>query len=350
MPYIHPLTILLKFNSYFKSPGIILLLILQASYSFANPLEEYESYNIVKKLFSKPESEINLLVTQLTIEKIIDPSINISAVTKTINQLATQIDSLLTEDMSPVDVISLINTILYSNGSWNNFKPYQYDFDDPMGTKISNKLISNYIYTRKGNCVSMPFLYLILADKLGLDATISVVPLHYFVKIKGNIVGGYYNVEATYNGQISLDSSYITNFHIKPISIKNAIYLQPLSKREIVAVMAITLSEHYAKQEQWEQSMAIASLALKHYPNYVYAMAKLSNGYYRLLDIMISETKDGSTSNEKRHMNHLSYANIYWLGKATQLGLQMPSAQQNAEYLEEIEANKPHPSTQSRGK
>ena len=340
----------IKPSSYFKSLGIILLLTLQVSYSFADSLEENEPYEVVKKLLSKPESEINLLATRLTIEKIIDPSINISAVTKTIKQLAAQIDPLLKEDMSPLNVISLINIILYSSGSWNDFKPYQYDFDNPMGTKISNKLISNYIYTRKGNCVSMPFLYLILADKLGLDATISVAPFHYFVKIKGNIIGGYYNIEATYKGQISLESSYITKFHIKPIAIENGIYLQPLSKREIIAVMAIVLSEHYAKQEQWKQSMAIASLVLKNYPNCVYAMAKLGNGYYKLLDIMISETKDGSTSNEKRHMNHLSYANIFWLDKAMQLGLQIPSTQQTDEYLEEIEASKPRPLTQSRGK
>ena len=46
---------------------------------------------------------------------------------------------------------------LYEPGPWNDQRPYQYDFADPTGTKVENKLLANYLRTRKGNCVSMPF-------------------------------------------------------------------------------------------------------------------------------------------------------------------------------------------------
>ena len=57
---------------------------------------------------------------------------------------------------------------LYHPGEWNDNKPFQYDLDDPLGTKKpNNKLISNYLKTRKGNCVSMPILVQSLGERLG---------------------------------------------------------------------------------------------------------------------------------------------------------------------------------------
>ena len=49
---------------------------------------------------------------------------------------------------------------IYEPGEWNNFQPYQYDMDDPLGTKLSNKLLSHYLAAKKGNCVTMPFLFI----------------------------------------------------------------------------------------------------------------------------------------------------------------------------------------------
>jgi hypothetical protein len=60
-----------------------------------------------------------------------------------------------------------IKKYLYEACSWNDFKPYQYDFGDPISTKISNKLLPTYLKTRKGNYVNMPLLFVILGQKLG---------------------------------------------------------------------------------------------------------------------------------------------------------------------------------------
>ena len=44
--------------------------------------------------------------------------------------------------------------------------------------------MSHYLATRKGNCVSMPVLFVILGQKLGLPITLAIAPNHVFAKYK----------------------------------------------------------------------------------------------------------------------------------------------------------------------
>ncbi len=315
---------------------ILILLLLQPLQLHANSQASSNAYEALEKILNQPDPEIDLLSTLLTIEKIVDPTVNTSATKAEIDRLVENIASQLQGNESPINIVSLISEPLYEYGPENNSKPYQYDFDDPLGTKISNKLVSNYIRTHKGNCVSMPMLYFMVADKLGIDCTLSTAPLHLFVMVKEPVSNKYFNVEATHKGQIATEQFYIEKLRIKPAALQNGIYLQPLSKKEIISVMAITLSEHYAEQQQWEKSIAIAKLAVKYYPNYAYAMVKIANGYYKLLANAVAKAEKGYTTEEKQHMDYLYKNNLAYLEKAESLGWEQPSSQQNLEYFESI--------------
>ncbi len=289
-----------------KIPLVILIFsLLQPLQLHANSQASSNAYEVVENLFNQPESEIDLLSTLLTIEEIIDPTVNTSTTKAEIDKLVKNIVSQLRGNEAPDNIISFISKTLYEKSPGNSFQPFQYDFDDPLGTKISNKLISNYIRTHKGNCVSMPMLYLMVADKSGIDCTLSTAPLHLLVMVKEPVTKKYFNVEATHKGQIATEQFYIENLRIKPSALQNGIYLQPLSKKEIISIMVITLSEHYAELHQWEQSIAIAKLALKYYPNYAYAMVKISNGYYKLLSQAVAKIENGYTAEKKQIMDYL---------------------------------------------
>ncbi len=159
--------------------------------------------------------------------------------------------------------------------------------------------------------------------------------------VKDPVTNKYFNIEATHKGQITTDQFYIEKLQIKPVALRNIIYLQPLTKKEIVSIMAITLSEHYAELQQWEQSIAIAKLALKYYPNYAYGMVKIANGYYKLLSLAVVKANKGYTTKEKQYMDFLYKENIAYLEKAESLGWEQPSFQQNKEYFESIILHKP---------
>ena len=78
---------------------------------------------------------------------------------------------------------------------------------DPFGLRVENKLLSTYMRTRLGNCVSMPTLFMILAERVGLEASFVVAPLHVFVRFN-HPERGPTNVEATSGAHFARDEWY----------------------------------------------------------------------------------------------------------------------------------------------
>src|SRR3546814_13674837 len=56
------------------------------------------------------------------------------------------------------------------------------DWSSDVCSSDLNKLLPTYLASRRGNCVSMPVLHIILAEKLGLNVHLSTAPLHMFVR------------------------------------------------------------------------------------------------------------------------------------------------------------------------
>ena len=316
----------------------ITVLAWQIQIAAAAQIIENNAVKVLETLLSKSEAEIDLAVAKLTIDKLIDPSIDVNKALKDIGAMVSAFKSGVAPNLLPIDKILSLGAFLYERGDWNDFQPFQYDFADPFGQAINNKLISTYLQKKKGNCISMPILFAILADQLGLEVTLSTAPLHVFVKFKDPLTGKYFNLEATDKGQPVSDKFYREKSTITNAAIKNGVYLQPLTKKQSIAVMAILLSEHFEKQGQWQKSIDIAVLILEHYPNYAYAMIKVGNGYSKLLSQKLAEVKaKGSyTSEEKQGMDKLYKQNIQWFEKAEQLGWKMPSEQENDEYINSI--------------
>ncbi|MCL1132344.1 transglutaminase-like domain-containing protein [Shewanella sairae] len=297
-----------------------------------------ETITVVEAIFAKPSSEIDLARAKLTIDKLVDPSVDVDATLAEIDNMVNEIRHGLSSDLTGIDTLLSLSAFLYESGYWNRNQPLQYDFNDPLGQSINSKLLSNYLDTKKGNCISMPILYVIIAEKLGLDVTLSTAPLHVFVKFRDPLTGKYLSLEATDRGQLVNHEFYKSKSTIKPEAINNGLYLQPLSKKESVGVIAVLLSEYYAEHKQWQNSIDVAKVVLKHYPNYAYAMIKIGNGYSRLLSEKVAEVKakKSYTIKEKEYMDHLYQQNVYWFNKAEKLGWQMPSQHENETYLNSI--------------
>ena len=125
----------------------------------------------IQAILQQPENQIDLARAKLVIDKTINPLIDVDANLKTIAATVAKIQAMLPLNASSQAKLEALKTYLYTAGSWNGQRPYQYDFDDPLGRNISNKLLPTYMVSRKGNCVSMPFLFIILDQRLGLDVT-----------------------------------------------------------------------------------------------------------------------------------------------------------------------------------
>ena len=208
-----------------------------------NPATVFDSSNFreaqaLKAILDQSEESIDFAKAKLTIDKLVAPSIDVKANLKKIDAMAKTIQALLPVGASSKDKMLAVKKYLYESGAWNNGQSYQYDFDDPKGTKIINKLLPTYLTTKKGNCISMPLLFIVLGQRLGIDVMASTAPLHVLVKYTDSNTGQSYNLETTSGANPSRDMWYQQTMHITDQALASKIYLQKLSKRETVAVMA----------------------------------------------------------------------------------------------------------------
>lgn len=293
----------------------------------------------VKTILQQPESSMDLAVVKLTIDKMIDPSIDISANLKKIDSIVVQILAMAGRNPSSNAKLLALKRYLYEKGPWNGNEPYQYDFADPRGTKINNKLLSTYLVTRKGNCVSMPFLFVVLGQRLGLDVSASTAPEHYFVKYTDPDAGVTYNLETTSGANPTRDMWYRQEMPMTDEAIANGVYLQALTKRETAALMATILSENFAERREPEKAIAIADAVLPFYPMNIGLILGKGSAYSRLIkrDFVAKYPRPADIpAAEVPYFRFLSEQNRLWFAKAESLGWQQPSMVQEVRYQETV--------------
>lgn len=232
----------------------------------------------LRKILELPENKIDLIKAKLLIDQMIDPKMDVVATRKVLDAMATNIKTLLPPNASNQNKLIGLRRYVYLSGEWNNFKPFSYDLDDPFGDNIQNKLMATYLSSKKGNCVSMPILVLLLAQKLGLDMSLSTAPNHLFLKFRDD-TGKTVNLEGTNQAAPVDDSVYQKQYPMTDIAIESGIYMQSLNKKETVSVMMTTLMEAYYQNTEQEKVIAVVDLALKYYPKNVSAIVHKGTAY-----------------------------------------------------------------------
>lgn len=155
--------------------------------------------------------------------------------------------------------------------------PFKYDFVDYMGQKDWSKMfVSKLLKTKTGQCHSMPLLYLILAEQIQAEAFLSFSPSHSFIKFKDKN-GKWYNIELT-NGMFTASSFMINSGYIKAEALQNHIYLQNLSKQELLSAFYVDLANGYIHKFGYDDFVEkIANKALELYPKNVNAQMIKAN-------------------------------------------------------------------------
>lgn len=296
----------------------------------------------LRQILALPAEQIDLAQAEVTIERLIDPSINAAGTLHQLDLAATAIAATLPVQASNKDKLNALRVFVYQAGPWNGNHAFHYDLDDPMGTNIKNKLLSNYLVSHKGNCVSMPLLLVVLGQKLGLQITAARAPMHVFVKYRSDD-GQWINLEATGNGSAARDVWIRENSPMTDQAIANGLYMQPLSQTEVVVLMADTLVQHLKEQHQEDQVLALTDLLLKHHPRNVDAMLQKSGAYFRLADQEFFSkymSPDEIPARDKNRYDFLVDNFHQWQDKATALGWRPPTTEQDAQYMRRVDAQK----------
>jgi regulator of sirC expression with transglutaminase-like and TPR domain len=334
------LQVIVKRKQLLQSLGLTLSFVVMPSFAqriASSPV----AVDRIKALLQTPENQIDFAKAKLTIDQIIDPKTDIPGVMQKLDTMATQVKAMLatTGQASSVDKVEALVAYLYKPSGWNNQQIFKYDLEnDPTGTQIfGNKLLANYLQSRRGNCISMPILFAILGQKIGLDVTLSAAPSHVFVKFRDEL-GGFQNVEATTGGP-KKNASYQRDFSITQQAIDNDIYLANFTKKQAVVLMTSTLLEYYSNKKDSIRIHALADVLLEHAPKaadvmifkgcaYAYAIEKeFKTRYVRYEDIPVEL---------RPQVNELSKQNRYWYNKAMALGWREETEESKKAYLQMV--------------
>ena len=153
----------------------------------------------------------------------------------------------------------------------------QYDFTDFMGDSSHTAMfISKLLATGKGQCHSMPLLYLAIAEQLGAKANLSLAPAHSFIRFSDDD-GSMYNYETT-NGSVVSDNWMLQSGYINTTAIKNKIYLDTLSQKQLLAYCMLDLAMGYQHDYGYDGFTEVAlKYALQLDPNGIIENIMLSN-------------------------------------------------------------------------
>lgn len=202
----------------------------------------------IEDILALPEAEINLGIACLVLAKEFDSGINIPYFLYAFDYLAGRYQHFFGNNIDPENRVRGLNTYLYQPGFWNDSLTFSYDDNDLHVTQLKNKFITGYLTTRKGSCITMPMLYLILAERLDLPIYPVRAAKHFFLRYIPDIPTFDFqeNIEATNGGSFIPDEQYVIDAEIPQKAIENGVYLRTLNKKEYIATLLSINTTEYA--------------------------------------------------------------------------------------------------------
>lgn len=245
----------------------------------------YDAYNKLTSLNTENYSltEANFIVENAFYGNKQDFNQFNAGIEKTANQLLQKMktEKLDTEDNTAKNITLFKyfsqNTKLKSGNTTTTHKAYQYDFNDPFGSKDYSKMfVSKLLKTGSGQCHSLPLLYLMLAEKMNMQAYLALAPNHSYIRFADDD-GEWKNIELT-NGMFSLNTYLLESGYIKSEALQNKIYMSNLSKKELLAQVFSDLASGYIHKFGYDDFVdAVVSKALELNPNSTSAQMHRAN-------------------------------------------------------------------------
>jgi regulator of sirC expression with transglutaminase-like and TPR domain len=292
------------------------------------------------------EENIDIGLWALVISKEYDSSVDVQKYLKTLDGMAIEIKRMVAGRTSDMDKLLAVRMFLYESGKWNNFKPFSYDLDDPFGDTLSNKLLSTYIDKRKGNCISMPTLFLALMERVDPNVQLrgSLAPQHFMCRFTDRQTGDAMIIEPANGGHPARNAYYIEGYEISKKAVKNKLYLQDLTKREVISelINVLVRKEDRVKRNS-EKGLKLAELLLKIAPKHWAALFSkgiaLEGVAYNLHWNAKDAGREMTEEEKKTALEHKKKA-FKIFETVENLGWRPESKEHREKYLKEIEAEK----------
>jgi len=139
------------------------------------------------------------------------------------------------------------------------------DLTDP-----DNLLLGQVLMRKRGYCVGIASLYLVLADRLGLPVRAVATPSHLFLRYDDGVTR--INIETFQEGAQIPDEQYVRDEKIPPESIRRGIFLSNLSDEEFLAQVCNNIGVIESGKKNYALAASRYEQALVLYPRFPAAL------------------------------------------------------------------------------
>jgi len=219
------------------------------------------------------EKEIDLAETLLLISRDRDPTLDLTPLRAELDRLTRSARDQLRETSSPEEIVSALRKTIHREGG------YRYtDRVDARGIPLnpSELFLHGMLASKRGYCMNLSLLYLIIGDRLNLPLYGVPMPNHFFVRyVSGN---SHINIEATERGARYPDNFYRRRFGV-PANATGTFFMQNLGKKATIGAYFSNIGMVYYKENQPEKAIFYLDLSAKINPRSIEAHNNLGNIY-----------------------------------------------------------------------
>ena len=205
----------------------------------------------------------------------------------------------------PTEEMALLRAICscyHEPNEANHGKPFSYDMSPTLRRNYPHYgLVTTLLQTGRGTCRSLPFLFKIVADELGVEAYITLAPKHYFITHQDSS-GKWWNFETTMGRYLS-SKAIIELTGLRPTGIYSKLYMSPIRGEELMVVCLDDLMDAYFLRtgRYTDQFTRLCyQLGLKFYPN----SFLLKHLYNDKRTVLCKRAQEAGINEEKELKNH----------------------------------------------
>lgn len=290
----------------------------EESYTLLNSMIENESnYSFKNAVFSVENAYLEGNLDTLSINKKIKFLNNLSK-----SLIKDRFLAYVERDKEKVNKWASVFEVMHDtiplniNDTIYKYEPFGYDFNDVFGHDTrENLFVSKLLETRKGNCHSLPYLYKILAEELGVEASLALAPNHIYIKHR-SIKDGWYNTELT-SGIFPIDAWIMASGFVHIDAITNGVYMKALNNKESIALVLIDLADNYNVKFPNNDGTFIlkcCETVIKAYPNFATALILRAETHYKQIERIEDKVKHDlffkDLQKEYEHIHQIGYRNM----------------------------------------
>lgn len=190
------------------------------------PLQDAESMARIRQIVALPENKIDIGIAALTFAKDVYPDLDLDAYSRQIDELAERARRFVGDKKDPHERVKALAEFFF------NAEGYSYDFSKTD----TNYYLNGTLDTKKGNCSTMPMLYLTIAQRLGYPVYPVAAPDHLLLRYVEEGQNKYFNIETTSAiAGTPDDTVYIKGLGIGETALKKGSYLRTMTYSQYIA-------------------------------------------------------------------------------------------------------------------